>query len=268
MKRFTCQLLAILFYSITFLAFASSSDGEDQRQSRCGYLPEGQHCQESAKIFGSPPSESIVDDLKYEYCEEAKKCRQISREQIISASNLPPGSSINFHQKITITSKNGIEKVWNIGDGYGFEGEMKSSPYEIEFDTKHQYFWVQGAFYERRSSEWFSYLTGKAFSFEGETEISPDGDHLFEQIGQYDGEGEDSIIKIYAVTKENIQKQFQFDKQTSKKLTNEMMWGILPFWVNSNEIALLHRTDFGKKVVFARIIRKNGIWALIFEPAK
>ncbi len=266
MKRFAAQCLAMLCVFATFPVFATSSESADVRKELCGYLPEGKRCEESTRLFGQPPSGTMVNDLKWEYCKQ-KSCRLITEKEIVSALDLPRGDSIQFHQTLTVISKNGIKKSWTVEDGYGFEGEMKASPYEIEFETKHQYFWVQGFFYERRSNEWISYLTAKTFAFDGEPVLSPDGNHVFEHTTS-DDPSTPSSIKIYAVTDENIKEVYRFDKKTNKKIAVELLQDATLFWVSSNEIALTRRTSIDGHDVrsaFARIVRENGKWIFTFD---
>lgn len=265
MRRLFFQCIPFVFVALP--AFANSHENEDVRKELCSKISEIRQCEEQNDFDRSPPAGAVVNNLKYEYCEK-NSCREISKNEIISAEDLPRGASIQFHQKLTVIPKIGKELSWEVEDGYGFQGEMKAFPYEVEFEEKQQYFWVQGSFYERRTNTWISYKTGDPFSFEDEPVISPDGKHLFVHISPVDEYSDPSAIKIYAVTAEKIFEQYRVDRKTSKKISESMIADVKPFWVNSNEIALMYQTEKDGEIierVVARIVLKNDRWVLVFD---
>lgn len=269
MKRFIFQC-ALLFGPACFPAYADYSGIEEQRKLLCQYLPDGQRCEETKNVFGNPPVGSIIEDIKYELCTR-EKCTPT--KTIIPMSELPKGSSFRIHQTLTVISKNGTKKTWYGEDEYAFEGEGKGSSYVISFEKKHQYFWVQGLFYEGGSDEWVSYRTGKAYGFSDQPHISPDGNHIFEYSRAMDDPEQPIIsITIYSINESDLTKetQFRIDNKFRKKLGWQSLVDMRPLWVSSTEIAMISHTVIDRRTVkgvVARIVYKDNKWSFIIENA-
>lgn len=268
MKLFVSQFAVLLSCFLSFPIYADNSGIEKQRKSLCNYLPDGQRCEESKVLFGEPPAGSVVENFKYELC-TGDKC--IPAKSIIAGDQVPKESEFRIHQSLTIIAKNGTKRNWKGEDSYGFEQEGKGTSYHISFEKVHQYFLIQGAFYEGGSDEWVSYLSGRLRRFPDQPYISPDGNHMFVYFRSMDNPEEPVItVTIYSLTENDISQEakFRIDDRLKQTLGWQALVDIRPFWVNSTEMAMVsHIESSGRSSegVVARIVQKGKQWSFVTE---